>query len=71
MGMLHIPYDNVSTVVPLHPTYNPIKWEITHLNIQEFITSNPPRKGPDKSDQYTSKITNRHTYTLILILNLI
>jgi hypothetical protein len=46
MGILHIPYDNnVSTTVPLHPAYNPIKWEIKHVNIQVFITSYPPRKN--------------------------
>jgi hypothetical protein len=58
-----MPYDkNVSTIVPLHTTCSPIKWEITHVNIQEFITSYPPRKKPDHNDQYTSEITNIYIY---------
>jgi hypothetical protein len=59
-GILHTPYENVSTIVPLHPTCNPIKWEVTPY---------PPRKEPDQSDQYTREITN--TYILILISTLI
>jgi hypothetical protein len=43
-GILYIPYTNVSTIVALHPTCNPIEWELTHVDIQEFITSYPPRK---------------------------
>jgi hypothetical protein len=63
MGILHVSYDNsVSTTAPLHPTCNPTKWEITHVNIQEFITSYPPRKEPDQSDQYTSEITNTYIH---------
>jgi hypothetical protein len=46
-----IPYDNTLMIVPLHPTCNLIKWEIMHVNIQEFITSYPPRNEPDQSDQ--------------------
>jgi hypothetical protein len=62
-GLLHIPYDNtVSTTIPLHPTCNPIKLEITHVHTQEFITSHPPRKEPDQSDQYTGEITNRYIH---------
>jgi hypothetical protein len=57
-GILHIPYDTVTMIVPLHPNCNRIKWEITHVNIQEFITSYPPRKEPDQSDRYTSEIAN-------------
>jgi hypothetical protein len=64
MGILHIPFDDVSTIAPLHPTCNPIKWEIMHGSIQEFITSYPPRNEPDQSDQYTSEI-------IILILTII
>jgi hypothetical protein len=60
MGILQIPYDNyVSTTAPLHPTCSPIKWEIPHVNIQEFITSYPPCKDADQSDQCTGEITNR------------
>jgi hypothetical protein len=40
-GILRIPHDNVSTTAPLHPTCSPNKWEITHMNIREFITSYP------------------------------
>jgi hypothetical protein len=55
--VLHVPYDNnVSTTVPLHPTCNPVKWEVTHVNIQELITSHPSRQEPGHSDQYTSEI---------------
>jgi hypothetical protein len=43
--ILHTPHDNnVTLIVPLHPTCNPIKREITHMKIQEFVTSYPPRK---------------------------
>jgi hypothetical protein len=59
-GILHTPYDNVSTIVPLHL----IKWEITHVNIQEFITSYPPKKEPDQSNHYTSEITNSYIHIL-------
>jgi hypothetical protein len=62
MGILHIPCDNVSTIVPLHPTCNTIEWEIMHVNVQEFITSYPLRKEPDQSDQYTSKIPSRYIH---------
>jgi hypothetical protein len=64
MGILHIPYDNISTVVPLHLICNLIKWEITHINIREFITSNP--LGTDQiratSIPGAKKKTNSHTY---------
>jgi hypothetical protein len=56
-GIPHVAHDNVLTTDPLHPTCNPFKWEITHVHIQEFITSHPPRKEPDQSDQYTGEIT--------------
>jgi hypothetical protein len=46
MGILHVPDDKVSTTVPLHPTCNPIKREIRHVN----ITTYPPRKDPYQSD---------------------
>jgi hypothetical protein len=56
-GIMYIPHDNnVSMIAPLHPTCNPIKWEMTHVNIQEFIISYPPRKEPHQSDQYTKEI---------------
>jgi hypothetical protein len=42
MGILHMPYDNISTTVPLHPTCSPIRWKIMPVN----------------SDQYTNEITN-------------
>jgi hypothetical protein len=61
-GILHTPYDNVSMIAPLHTTCNPIKWEITHVNIEEFIITYPPRTEPDKSYQYTSEITNRYIH---------
>jgi hypothetical protein len=62
-GALHVPFDNtVSTTVPLHPTCNPIKWETTHVNIQEFVATYPPGREPDHSDQYTSEITNRYIH---------
>jgi hypothetical protein len=65
-GILHIPYDNsVSAIVSLHPTCNPIKREVTLVNIQKFITSYPPRKEPDQSDQYTREITNIYIYIYI------
>jgi hypothetical protein len=70
MGILHIPYDNFSTIVPLHPNFNPIKWDTTHVNIQEFITTFTPRNEIDQSDQYTNETTNIYIY-LILILTLI
>jgi hypothetical protein len=38
-GIPHIPYDNVSAIVALHRTCNPIKCEMTHVNIPEFVTS--------------------------------
>jgi hypothetical protein len=47
MGVLHTPYDSFSTIVPLHPTCNSIKWEMTHVNIQEFITWHLHRKEPN------------------------
>jgi hypothetical protein len=64
MGILYIPRDNSdSAIVPLHPTCNPIKCEIRHVNIQEFITSYPPRKEPDQSDQHTiEKLIDIHIY---------
>jgi hypothetical protein len=58
--MLHVPRNSVSTTIPVHPTYNPISYDITHVNVQESITSHPPMKEPDLSDQYTSEINNKY-----------
>jgi hypothetical protein len=49
------PYDNVSTIVPLHPTCNPNKWETAHVNTQAFITTYPPSKDPDHCATIPSK----------------
>jgi hypothetical protein len=63
-GILRTPRDNnVSTIAPLHPTCNPIKWDITHVNIPEFITSYALRKEPDQRDQCTSVITNSYIHS--------